>query len=279
MFPFMRTLAFEALEDPSAGAGGGGEPEPTDVDPQSADPASQVADPAPEPTPTPAPAEIDWDDPEVAQMLDDRAAAVLDQRLAQYAQPGYQGEPQQGFDPAQIPDPLDDPHGYFQAVREANLADTRALLEQFLGPVSSIVERQADEDSAAVVAETIESLPVLDEIAGMLPKPKEGEEGIDPRETAAEAVEYFAAGFWQQCVSRYGENERAVQAAARMGAEKLKSVLSSAYAAGRASREGELETNAGAASDLSGAAPLEFGSEPDDIFAAARQFAARHSAT
>lgn len=198
----------------------------------------------------PAAPTIDWDDPEVSQMLEERsqqaAEAYIDRMLTQG---------QEGGDVQQdefVLDPMADPQEFTQGL----VGLLGQILDQRLGPVQDIVERQQVSDAESYVHGTIERLPEVAGVSELLPSPTEGAEDTRQAE-AANLIEMMASGFLPAAEAQYGPGERSVQAALRAGAAHVQSTLKSVYDAGRAAREAELKNLSGATTEVRGAGSAE----------------------
>lgn len=237
LFRAPHTLRFETPDK------SGGEPATGDLslddgdvdEPVAEAPLAPDTDPADEPEGAPA---IDWESTEVQERINEHVAAQLEDYAARYEaqhqRPGLDQEPNA---PQALPDPLEDPDGFAQGLEER----LGQMLDQRLGPVGEMMERQNEADAIDFVSSTIDSLQEVGTVAELLPAPKEGEE--DTRQAdAADFIELAASGFLSAAEAQYGKTDRAVQAAVRAGAQRVEMTLKKAHAAGRAARDAELRT-------------------------------------
>jgi hypothetical protein len=216
-----------------------------DLDPNAATDTDTAADV--DTSTEPAPVSIDWDDPQVSQQLEERAAYAAEQRIEQMLREAEGGQQDGEQGQQALPDPLEDPDGFAQGL----LGQLGQMLDQRLGPVDQIVQRQQVDEAQSYVDSTIDQLPEVGAVSELLPAPAEGAE--DTRsDDAADLIEMMSSGFLPAAEAQYGQGPRAVQAALRAGAAHVQKTLKAVHAAGRASREAELHTNANAETDVRG---------------------------
>jgi hypothetical protein len=251
LFAPPHTLRFETDLDAGPATGDELGDTDTDADADLATDTSAAADTdtaADVDTDTPAGPQIDWDDPQIQQQLEERAGYAAEQRFAQLLEEAQQGYgDQQGAEQHALPDPMEDPDGYAQGI----VGQIGQLLDERLGPVNEIVERQQVSEAQSYVDGTIERLPEVAAVSELLPAPAEGAEDTRSGD-AADLIEMMASGFLPAAEAQYGEGPRAVQAAVRAGAAHVEKTLKAVHAAGRASREAELQTNANSERELGG---------------------------